>query len=476
VRRGGPRLWVVLVARVALTASVLLPGGRLAAQGAAPGQIEGTVTDSVHAAPLAGAPIVATRLGTEPENAIRATADRRGRFRFDRVAPGRYAVSFMSAMLDSLEFGGPPVVVSVAPGQSVRVDLAIPSSATLRATACPGVRLPDRTGALLGVVTDADTDRPLAGGRVAVAWTELAIDTVRQTVTSEERSAQAPVDSAGQYRLCGVPAGEWLVLQVQHAGRAGAVVRASVGAPGVLVRNLSFTASGARPLADASAAALDDSVAQRLLSGTASIAGTVRSTGGQPVAGAQVYVLGTAPTGRTDERGGFSLSGLPAGTHELEVRQLGFAVVRRTVELRHGRTTTTDVTLERAVALDSVRVVARRSRYSDFETRRRWSMRGKFLDEDEIESRHATTITNLVSMLPGFWVRGDGAGAEVVSTRMIGLGGMCPANVIIDGMQGQRINDVTLSQVGAIESYPSGGGPIQYGQTSCGAIVIWTKR
>ena len=103
-------------------------------------------------------------------------------------------------------------------------------------------------------------------------------------------------------------------------------------------------------------------------------------------------------------------------------------------------------------------------------------MHGKFFDQDEIEARHATTITNLVSMLPGFWVRGDGSGATVVSTRMIGLGGMCPANIIIDGMQGQRINDVSLAEVGAIESYPSGGGPMQFGQTSCGAIVIWTRR
>jgi hypothetical protein len=252
-------------------------------------------------------------------------------------------------------------------------------------------------------------------------------------------------------------------------------VRASIGSAGVLVRNLSFTASGARVLADAGAPALDDSLAQRLLAGTAALAGTVRRTGGAPVAGAQAHVLGTAPVGRTDQQGRFSLSGLPAGTHELEVRQIGFGVVRRTVELRSGRTTAADVTLERAVSLDSVRVVARRLRYPEFETRRRWSMSGRFLDEDEIESRHATTLMNLVAMLPGFRVQGDGPNATLVSSSSVGFGGMCPANVVIDGMQGRRINDVPLSLVGAIESYPRGGGPMQYAR-ACGTLVIWTKR
>jgi hypothetical protein len=55
------------------------------------------------------------------------------------------------------------------------------------------------------------------------------------------------------------------------------------------------------------------------------------------------------------------------------------------------------------------------------------------------------------------------------------MGGTCDANVVIDGVQDQRINDVSASQVAAVESYPRGGGPLQY-QQPCGVLVIWTKR
>ncbi|MEO8562010.1 MAG: carboxypeptidase-like regulatory domain-containing protein [bacterium] len=446
---------------------VVAARSELAAQTTA--RIEGTITDSVHAAPLAGATVSATRLGVEPETTLVAISDRRGRFLFDRIAAGRYALSFSNAMLDSIRFGGPATQVAVAAGRTARADLAVPSSASLRAAACPGVSFPAGTGALLGLVTDADTDRPLTGARVAVAWSELVIDTTANTVSSQERSVLATVDADGEYRLCGVPVAEWLLLQVQHLSLAGAIVRTAVGATGVLVHDLSFSADGAMPLAGDSLATPASAV------GRASVAGTVRRVSGEPIAGAQVRVLGTSPMSRTDAQGSFTLSGLPAGTRELEVRQLGFGIARRAVELRSGHTTPVEVRLERAITLDSVRVMARRLRYPQFESRRKWSVNGNFMDEVEIESHHATTMTNLVGLLPGYTVQGDGPAATLVSLRSVGFGGMCPVNVVIDGMPEQRINDVPASQVGAIESYPHGGGPPQF-QQPCGMLVIWTKR
>ena len=173
--------------------------------------------------------------------------------------------------------------------------------------------------------------------------------------------------------------------------------------------------------------------------------------------------------------GATTVGRLPAGTLELEVRQLGFAVVRRAVELRGGRTTRAEVRLERAVALDSIRVVAQRLKYPDFESHRRFSMWGTFLDEDEVERRHASSVGELVYTLPGFWVVGSGPEAKVVSTRSASMGGTCEANIVIDNMPDQRINDVPVSQVAAIESYAKGGGPLRF-QQPCGLIMIWTKR
>ena len=439
----------------------------LAAQSAATGRLEGTVTDSLRAAPFAGATVRVTRIGAEPEVTLSAVADRRGRYRFDRLDAGSYAVSVATPLLDSLEYGGPARRVSVSAQRTTNAELGTPSRHTLQTMACPGVTLPEGTGALVGTVMSTETDQPLAGAQVAVAWTELAIDTAAQQVTSGQRAARVAADDAGQFRMCGVPMGEWLLVQVQQGGRAGAVVRTFVGGAGVAVRNLAFSAAGARPLADSGAAPMPE--------GDALLAGTVLRIDGTPIAGAQVQVLGTAAAARTDEQGGFAVGRLPAGTLELEVRQLGFAVVRRAVELRGGRTTRAEVRLERAVALDSIRVVAQRLKYPDFESHRRFSMWGTFLDEDEVGRRRASSTSELVYTLPGFWVIGNGPGARVVSTRSAALGGTCEANIVIDNMPDQRINDVPASQVAAIESYAKGGGPPQF-QQPCGLIMIWTKR
>src|SRR5215203_6598119 len=155
-------------------------GSPLAAQRAS-GEIEGDVIDSVHVSPLIGA----TRLGGAHETTFVATTDKRGRFRFESLDAGRYAVRFSSAMLDSLQYGGRTPVVDVAPNRATRVELAVPSAATLRALACPGVTFADGTGALLGLVTDAESGKPLVGAQVAVAWSDLAIDSANAVVADD---------------------------------------------------------------------------------------------------------------------------------------------------------------------------------------------------------------------------------------------------------------------------------------------------
>jgi hypothetical protein len=445
--RGDPDLGEA-VRRAALALLVLSSSiSPLAAQSPVAGRLEGIVTDSLRAAPYAGAIVRATHLGSEPEVMRSAVADRAGRYRFDALDAGTYVVSVSSPLLDSLEYGGPPHRAEVIARRTTRVELGTPSRHTLQAMACPGVTLPEGKGALVGMVTSTESDRPLPGAQIAVAWTELSIDTAAQQVTSGQRAARVAVDDAGQFRMCGVPMGEWLLVQVQHEGRAGAVVRTFVGSAGVAVRNLSFSAAGSRPLAGAPDRA--DSSAGSLPGGDAVLAGTVLRTDGAPVPDAQVQVLGTAAAARTDAQGRFTVGRLPAGTLELEVRRLGFAVVRR--------------------------AVARRLKYPDFESRRRFSIDGKFLDEDDLERRHASSLSEIVYTLPGFWVSGTGAGARVISTRTLLLGGNCEANVVIDRVPDQRINDVSPSQVAAIESYPVRGAPMQY-RAPCGLIMIWTKH
>ncbi|HEY2067394.1 MAG TPA: TonB-dependent receptor, partial [Gemmatimonadaceae bacterium] len=355
-------------------------------------------------------------------------------------------------------------------------DLATPSGATLRLGACPGLVLPAGRGAVVGHVHRADSDSALGGATVVVSWRDLSMDRATLRPVSTERTAAVRSDSFGRYRMCGLPTDVSLLMQVQFEDRAGSAVTVTIpDDAGVVLRHFSFSASGSRAIA-----ALDSAAATRsvpVLAGKATLAGVVRSATGQPLADAQVRVIdAAAATTRTDSLGRFGLSGLPAGTQLLDVRRLGYLITQVPVALRDGEGTTQNVTLARIVSLDSIRVLAQRTRYREFENHVRAGAFGKFLSAADLEKRPVLETSDYLRDA-GFYVQGDGLDAKVVSPRsMASLHGPCAANVVIDGMQHQDINLVRPQDVGAMEIYRgSAGAPVEY-DSACGVIVIWTKR
>ena len=443
-------------------------------------RLEGEVTDSTRDRPLAAAMVLVTRDAPEPALWFSAVTDARGRFRLDSLPAGRYTVALAHPMLDSLELTLPPNNLTLDDGERARLALALPSGATLRRLACPGVTLPPGTGVLLGQVVDADTERPLTDAVVAVSWSDLAVD--RATLKAEQvsRTEGVRTTAQGTYRLCGVPTDSWLAVQVQRAGRAGAALQSMVSeAAGVATLNLSLSAGATRPIASTDSAAEAELAVRPLLEGTASVSGSVLDATGQPLPGSQVRVLETAGSARADTAGRFLLSGLPAGTQVLETKRVGYRIVQQPIQLRAGRRTEVEVRLTRIVSLDSIRVVAQRSRYREFEQRRRAGF-GRYFTEEDVASRHLFQVSDLLRMTPGFKVFGTGIESKVVSSRIVGSGTgfnrPCEeANVVIDGMQRQDINWVHPNDVAAIELYPGpAGAPSQY-ENRCGLIVIWTK-
>ena len=444
------------------------------------GRIEGAVVDSMHGRPLATAMVLVTRLTPEPAIWFSAVTDARGRFRLDTLPAGRYTVVLAHPLLDSLELTLPSKEVELAEGGHAQLALALPSGATLRAIACPGVTLPPGTGVLLGQVMDADTEQPLADAVVAVSWSDLAVDRTTLQATYGSRTEGIRTGAQGLYRLCGVPTDSWLAVQAQRAGRAGTVVQAIVpDSAGVATLNLSLSAGATRPIA-ADSAAESNLAEQPLLTGTASLAGTARDAAGQPLAGVQLRVLEATGSTRSDSGGRFTLGGLPAGTQILEAKRVGFRIVQQPVQLRTGRSVEVEVHLARIVSLDSIRIVAQRSRYPEFEQRRRSGF-GQYLTEDDIARRNPMELSDLLRMTPGFRVYGSGFEARVESSRArgssFGFGRPCTtANVVIDGMQNQDINWLRPHDVAAMEVYPGpAGAPVQY-DSRCGLIVIWTRR
>jgi hypothetical protein len=454
--------------RTYIALALLVCAGSPVAAQRTTGRIEGQVTDSVHMSPLADAEVTATRVGVARETTFVAKTDRRGRFRFDSLDPGRYAMRFASSLLDSLQYGGSATLVDVSIGGSARAALAVPSGETLRSLACPGVVFPAGTGALLGIVSDAETDKPLAGARVAVAWSKLELDSAKGIV-ADDRAAKVTVDPSGQFRMCGLPTNDPLLLQVQHEGRAGAVLRMRIAdAPGVLVRDLSFSASGASLLSDTTS---DPPPA----AGTARLYGIVRDSKGNPVPGAQVRVLGTAASMRSDARGEYAFAELPGGTQEVEVRQFGFGVARGPAELRSGQRTRLDVQLEKIASLDAMKVVASSaSRYPEFEQRRRETIGGRFLDEAQIKRMHFNKVVDYVNLLPGFVALHDRYNdMRVTSMRYPG----CQPAMLVNDLPVSNLMELPPPEMlGAIEVYVTTAGAPPNHRSPCGTIVFWSKR
>ncbi len=324
-------------------------------------------------------------------------------------------------------------------------------------------------------MVDADADAPLAEPSVVLAWREVDVDRATLQIQVADRVGDVQSDSLGRYRLCGVPTDEWVTLQVQHEGRAGSEIRLLVpDSAGVVVRHLSLSRTASRPVL-AEGAPVD--TAPPSLTGTASVSGVVRGVGGLPVGDAQVRVPGARGTALTDPRGRFTLGDLPSGTQVLEVRRIGYLLAQQPVELRSGRTVTQDVRLQRIITLDSVRVLARRSRYPEFEQHRRSSGLGTFFTEQDIERRRPFESSDMFQMMPGFRVSGYGLDAVVQSSRGVTtMSGPCKVNVVIDRMPWQDINLIHPSSIGAMEVYRAGQpAPPQY-DSRCGVIVVWSKR
>ena len=478
----------------ALSLALLLPLAAplvspLAAQATAMGRIEGTIKEAARPRGVKGATVTLARLDPEPVVSFGVKPDERGHYQLDSVPVGRYMIQLSHATLDSLELSLPASEVFIAAGRTAEVPFSLPSSLALRDAVCRGLTLRKETGAIFGHVVDADTEKPLANADVAISWKEISFDRKTLRSTAEQHDNWVRTGPRGEYRICNVPVGSWLLIQLQYAGRAGNAVRVSVsGDEAVVVRDLSLSVADAPTLATldsvgATVRGMDlesapgDSVPELLLTGTASVSGVVRGEGGRPLDDVEIRVVNARPAARTGRDGRFTLNNLPSGTQLLAVRRIGYLIGDVAVELRPDRTVRHDVQLRRVVSLDSMRVVARRSRFADFEWRRKNNPSGRFLTANELAKRHATELAPIIQQVGGFTIVGFGPNAQAFSTAArMGRPNCKEANVVIDNIDRAAVNMVPPHDIAAVEIYAeAAGAPGQY-RAECGLILIWTKK
>jgi TonB-dependent starch-binding outer membrane protein SusC len=89
---------------------------------------------------------------------------------------------------------------------------------------------------------------------------------------------------------------------------------------------------------------------------TGTIRGTVTEAGSlRPLSGVQVFVAGSTRGSITDSRGMYQIVGVPAGTHTVRARMVGYAAAEQTVAVTLGAAVRADISLtQAAVELDEI--------------------------------------------------------------------------------------------------------------------------
>lgn len=403
-------------------------------------------------------------------------ADSRGRFVADSLQPGQYTITFTHLSWEQVGYTPAERTVELRAGTMTPLFLSSTAGQGIFARICPNVR-EERTGAVLGQLTDVNGNRPIAGAEVRVEWSESLISR-EQGVSRHIRALRSPTDSLGRYTICGVPNDAAVLFRARANGVDGPPLELDLRERPLAIRMLALDLAR-----NDSAGRAGNEARSR---GTAVLEGIVRGTDGRPVAGAQILVLGLDDGARSAESGGFRLDSLLGGTHTVEVRAIGFARRREMVTLRPDRPTNLEVQLTRmAVVLPEIEVKVAAAQ-SEFD-RRRTSMAGAghFITRDDIGRRNPLRTEDLFRGVPGLSVVPSGGfDYTVVSTRGPGgLSGQCSPDFYVDGSKvtvDPQVSGglpVSPGEIYGIESYSgTASTPAQYQGSGCGVVLIWTQR
>jgi hypothetical protein len=201
-----------------------------------------------------------------------------------------------------------------------------------------------------------------------------------------------------------------------------------------------------------------------------------------PIAGAYMVIMETSHRGRSDDSGRYAFSGLTPGTYRLRALAIGYAAT--TWELRADASPRREYTLlmtPNPVVLDTVRV--RAAQDNDWRSpaaleHRRASGNGHFLMREDIDSRQAVTVADLLQAIPGIVTMCRLGECRTVITQ---TGRGCVPEWYVDGFPAGLAGGPEFPSrfAEAIEVYlNTSDAPMEMQRTGqrCGVIAIWTRR
>jgi hypothetical protein len=435
----------------------------LAQDGPRNSRIVGVVGDSVDGAPLQGAEVVVSGV------AASVITDSLGRFTIDSLAPGTYQVGVFHPLLESLGITLATKPFVIGPDSAGVVNLSVPSVPTLVRRYCGAEQPASTPSSVAGRVLDPDTDAPIAGARVSIAWTEVTVS--KETgVVRNPHELHTETNGSGFFKLCALPSDLDGTLEANLGGASTPEVPVTMNGALLAFQSMSIPAKGGSR-------------------STGVVTGHVLTQSGKAVGGARVEVPVSGVSTVTRDDGAFRLTGVLTGTQVLVARSLSFASAAEPINVTSRAPIDVVITVGPKVSLlDPVLVTARRDmalEKSGFNARKR-AGGGTFFTREDIDRRKPNDITDMVKNVTGVTVTRQRGGAVVSGrsrvTSMYSSGPSC-SRVYVDGfewsnlMPGDLDMFVDPDDVIGLEVYQPGDVPAQFRKfdRGCVTLVVWTQ-
>jgi len=416
--------------------------------------VSGTVYDSLHSRPLAGAMVGV--VGTS----LSAMTDDRGRFTIANVPAGQRRFVAQHDVIDALGLSGITANANVTDGKDP-VRLTVPSFDKLWSFAC-GRPASSDSGFIFGSVRRGA--KPFKKATVAVSWVDLVSRGV--AVAQNQKMLEVDTDSTGEYAICGVPLENPLTIKaIADSAESGTFDIDPIQADRVMRRDLKITAK----------------------KGVLVTGRVVVDSANAPLVQADVVIEDLNQTVKTNDRGEFGFEGVPAGSHVFRVRRVGFAEQSARIDVEDDDVRAPDIVVSKVTKLDSTVVTAKAIPHDQameiFETTRKLGL-GKFMTRLALDSLQGRPLTDVIGQWNGLQVIRTRDGHYLLLSKrgqQSAMGGSCRVATFVNGVIDRNfdLSDFQPDQIEAIAYYPGGASvPKEYSilNTNCGVLTVITRR
>ena len=289
-------------------------------------------------------------------------------------------------------------------------------------------------------------------------------------------------DDNGLFFACGVPTDVVITsaaidTSTTHGKAASGFIEYAVGSLGLQRLDLLISPDMIAPGSTTTKSVAGSAESARVR-GRATLKGTVLDENQRPVADATVYMATADTSVVTNKNGDFVLSGMPAGTHAIQTRRIGFAPVNQTVALRTDSVTEVRIisTAVNVIGVYSVRAdISKGADRAAFENRQKMGF-GSFATEKDFVRR--IDMYSVLRQFSGLQVDRDGGSLRITTNRAAAR--KCAPSIFVDGMFSnlEVVSMMRPSDFKAVEVFPNAGtAPAQYlgSNSRCGVILFWSK-